>query len=421
MTPATRQSPWTGTWAALATLAAAAWFVYETPWPAWRHPAAFAAAFWVLLVTLGVLVLGDWNRLRERRRAARRPAYHGTEARLARAALLRFVVLAALFGGLTVFYLEYPLYADAYYRPWRDVVRPLYQAFLLGGLPYIWVTLRWHGGIGADCSDPAVHSLLLLRGLVRAALRRSWRPLRRLSRNRRQHRFLLGLAVEAFFLPLMTVFMASELRDLGAAAHALRGGLTGFAAFREGYALGFHGLILMDVAVAIPGYLLPLRWLDNKIQSVDRTVLGWVAALICYPPFNKLTWVYLPRRHEDAFLLIHDPYLRGTLMVLTLLFLSIYVWATMAFGPRFSNLTHRGILTRGPYAWVRHPAYAAKNLSWWTELLPWCGNPWNFVSLLGWNAIYILRAITEERHLRQFEEYRAYAAKVRYRFIPGVW
>ncbi len=37
-----------------------------------------------------------------------------------------------------------------------------------------------------------------------------------------------------------------------------------------------------------------------------------------------------------------------------------------------------------------------------------------------WNLLYILRAITEERHLGKFEEYREYIKKVKYRFIPWV-
>jgi protein-S-isoprenylcysteine O-methyltransferase Ste14 len=38
-----------------------------------------------------------------------------------------------------------------------------------------------------------------------------------------------------------------------------------------------------------------------------------------------------------------------------------------------------------------------------------------------WSFIYFLRAITEERHLSNDPEYVAYAQKVRYRFIPGVF
>jgi protein-S-isoprenylcysteine O-methyltransferase Ste14 len=36
------------------------------------------------------------------------------------------------------------------------------------------------------------------------------------------------------------------------------------------------------------------------------------------------------------------------------------------------------------------------------------------------SAIYYWRAITEERHLSEDAEYRVYAKKVRYRFIPRV-
>jgi protein-S-isoprenylcysteine O-methyltransferase Ste14 len=42
-------------------------------------------------------------------------------------------------------------------------------------------------------------------------------------------------------------------------------------------------------------------------------------------------------------------------------------------------------------------------------------------SMLGWALLYVLRAITEEDHLRSVDgDYAAYAARVRYRFIPGL-
>ena len=37
---------------------------------------------------------------------------------------------------------------------------------------------------------------------------------------------------------------------------------------------------------------------------------------------------------------------------------------------RFSNLTYRGVLTNGPYAFTRHPAYLSKNLFWWCASMP---------------------------------------------------
>jgi protein-S-isoprenylcysteine O-methyltransferase Ste14 len=93
-----------------------------------------------------------------------------------------------------------------------------------------------------------------------------------------------------------------------------------------------------------------------------------------------------------------------------------YAWATVAFGLRFSNLTHRGILTHGPYAWTKHPAYLSKNLFWWLATLPFLattGNPVDMIrntALLALvSGVYYWRARTEERHLMADPIYREYA------------
>ncbi len=51
----------------------------------------------------------------------------------------------------------------------------------------------------------------------------------------------------------------------------------------------------------------------------------------------------------------------------------IFSWASIALGFKASNLTNRGIVTHGPYAFVRHPGYAAKNFAWWLGALPVLG------------------------------------------------
>jgi protein-S-isoprenylcysteine O-methyltransferase Ste14 len=42
-------------------------------------------------------------------------------------------------------------------------------------------------------------------------------------------------------------------------------------------------------------------------------------------------------------------------------------------------------------------------------------------SLFAWAYIYHVRALTEERHLSMDAEYRAYCARVRWRYVPGVY
>ena len=87
-----------------------------------------------------------------------------------------------------------------------------------------------------------------------------------------------------------------------------------------------------------------------------------------------------------------------------------------SFGGRFSNLTHRGIITNGPYRYTKHPAYLAKNLSWWLLAMPFMVSDGvgaalsRCALLLCLNALYYLRAKTEERHLALDPVYVAYAA-----------
>jgi protein-S-isoprenylcysteine O-methyltransferase Ste14 len=96
----------------------------------------------------------------------------------------------------------------------------------------------------------------------------------------------------------------------------------------------------------------------------------------------------------------------------------VYVWSTAAFGLRFSNLTHRGIITHGPYRWTKHPAYLAKNLSWWMISVPFvAGSGWlvaiqSCLMLAAVNLIYYLRAKSEERHLAADPVYRDYQAYI---------
>jgi len=119
-----------------------------------------------------------------------------------------------------------------------------------------------------------------------------------------------------------------------------------------------------------------------------------------------------------------------SLNVALLLLMAIYASASVALGLKASNLTHRGIVARGPYAVVRHPAYLTKNLAWWIGSIPIISAGYDLsfidgtkavVAMAGWSAVYVLRALTEEDHLRGVDvDYANYAARVRYRFVPGI-
>ncbi len=184
-------------------------------------------------------------------------------------------------------------------------------------------------------------------------------------------------------------------------------------------------LFVIDVQIGTVGYLLTLRPLDSHIRSGNPLLAGWLAALLCYPPF---VWGIIGPDQQILSYEFATPgwthWLAGNPALLwawggLLVFLTgVYAWATVVFGIRFSNLTYRGVLTHGPYRFTRHPAYLAKNLFWWALVLPFMVTAdsgleamRNCVFLLAVNAIYFWRARTEEAHLlAEDPKYRDYHA-----------
>lgn len=179
-------------------------------------------------------------------------------------------------------------------------------------------------------------------------------------------------------------------------------------------------MFVIDVAFATVGYLLTFRALDAHIRSATPYAQGWMAALICYPPFTLMgnggPLDYHPGTAEWTHWLSGHPALLAITGAVLVVLTAIYAWATMAFGLRFSNLTHRGILTHGPYAVSRHPAYLAKNLFWWVSTIPllattgsWADAVRNTLLLAAVSGVYYWRAKTEELHLGVDPAYQAYS------------
>ena len=79
------------------------------------------------------------------------------------------------------------------------------------------------------------------------------------------------------------------------------------------------------------------------------------------------------------------------------------------------------VISTGPYAWVRHPIYAGAILFFLgTALL--LGSWYAFAIGLVLIALLGLRAVWEEDTLKaELPGYPDHAARVRYRFVPGVW
>ena len=275
-------------------------------------------------------------------------------------------------------------------------------------------------------------SLLFFRVLKRWLLRPGEASRRGLLPDERVA--VLTTLLKSFFGPMMVHSLM--VFCMGALAYALAfleyGSLSsGFRTFFDQFGFWFvmQVILFVDVLIFTVGYLVESRRLGNEIRSVDPTLIGWAAALVCYPPFNLITSKVLGAERSD-FPQFDDPALHISLNLVLLLLMAVYASASVALGLKASNLTHRGIVARGPYAVVRHPAYTCKNLAWWIGATPVVVAAFNeslttgllsIASVLAWSLLYVLRAVTEEDHLRRVSgEYAEYSAKVRYRFIPGV-
>lgn len=223
----------------------------------------------------------------------------------------------------------------------------------------------------------------------------------------------LGWTIKAFFLPFMVSVLPNTI-----------GFVTNYDYANMAIApfpladLSMNVLFLIDVSFGAIGYIFALRFLDTHIRTANPLLGGWIAALICYPPFNAATLGgpirYMDGRDWTYWLGGHDWILWfwGGLIVFLVF---VFAWSTVIFGLRFSNLTHRGIITNGPYRYSKHPAYLSKNLFWWAVHMPflsmagWDDAVRNSIMLVAVNLIYYWRAKTEEKHLLTDPAYRNYA------------
>ncbi|MEM7121734.1 MAG: isoprenylcysteine carboxylmethyltransferase family protein [Pseudomonadota bacterium] len=386
----------TNGWVCLAGLGAvAAGLVVMT----WLEVATIWATAVALVLVALPMALGDLLVLKVHRRPTsglNGPDVPSGPPNVARVAtkLLGLAVMVAL---LAVFYWAMPIYGRDFYAPFITLATWSLPLVVVLTVPYvIWIDRRM-----TEPEDGAWQWGQLCLGRWR---RRDGQALKT---------FVLGWVIRAFFLPLMV----SAFYDVIAWVMSNPVG-GGFENAFWAVTWFFKVALFADLAFVAIGYVLTLRLLDNHIRSVNPLVIGWLVALVCYQPFWSVIanqylsyndgfgwWDWLK---DDSVLVIGW----SVLMVLTNI---AWVWANMTFGLRFSNLTHRGILTNGPYRWTKHPSYIAKNIYWWLLSVPFISlTSWddalrNCLLLLAVNAIYYARARTEEIHLSEDPVYVAYA------------
>ena len=313
--------------------------------------------------------------------------------------ILKVAGLLLTLAPFAAAYSCFPEYAGAFYNPFYNLLLRFWPGLVASSILYIVIV----DGHMREPKDTLWRLGRLLMG--------KWEEGNRWELGNHYR----GWLVKAFFFPLMFVWLNNSTFkvvnfDL---SNANWNNLAG-------YDFLYDFIFFIDLLFTTVGYALCFRPIDTHIRTAEPTFLGWGVALFCYEPFFSMLFEKQYVKYGGVGFgnwLSQHPMVRQGWGLSILLLITIYVLATVAFGVRFSNLTHRGILTNGPYRFTKHPAYVSKNASWWLVSVPFILMPADGVFgalrrclLLGCvNFVYFMRARTEERHLSRDPTYVAYA------------
>lgn len=323
---------------------------------------------------------------------------------------------------------------NRYYQPWFYTLDVLWQLFLVCGLPYILLTRAFKYNPEADKKSlTTLTEKCLMLPVFKLFGAQRLKP----KFNINDKRAALGLAVKFFFAPVITIFFFDNFNNLvnnfdylrdGFVSHLTHGTYTRKVLGNDLLNISTAFIFTIDVGLAWVGYIVSSRWVDNQTVSAEPTLLGWLVCLISYPPFRIIGGWFFTGPGEKLFMQLPNQMLVGVLGCMMLISYFVYMLPTIWFGVRFSNLTHRGIIRKGPFSVVRHPAYAAKNFGWWCVGFPVavyaCFTSgltvglFYIAGLVFLTGVYYLRALTEERHLSFDPDYVEYCHHVKYRFFP---
>ncbi len=216
----------------------------------------------------------------------------------------------------------------------------------------------------------------------------------------------------ALWLALMGGILFLAAGDLGWPQGWVLLGQLAFCSFAVGFWLARHDPALLESRFSSPLHRDQKPWDRVFMLLAGLTFVGWMVFLAL--DARRFEWSHVPRWLQVlGFLLIS--------LCMIVVWQSFRVNSFAAPQVRVQAGRAHRVITEGPYRIVRHPMYAGSVLyfvgmplllgSWWGLL---------FVPLLV--AGIAARAIGEENMLRrELTGYDAYAERVRYRLVPGLW
>jgi protein-S-isoprenylcysteine O-methyltransferase Ste14 len=180
------------------------------------------------------------------------------------------------------------------------------------------------------------------------------------------------------------------------------------------------GILVINSLVLPPELIAERGQIKEDTKSWDK-VLG---ILLITPTLGTLIVAGLDKRFGWSLPLAVVVHLVA--LIFYALAQGLFTWA-MASNKFFSGTVRiqkeRGhtVASGGPYRYVRHPGYVGYIASWIATSLA-LGSLWALIPAGLVMGLMVVRTALEDKTLRaELDGYKDYAARVRYRLLPGVW
>ena len=188
--------------------------------------------------------------------------------------------------------------------------------------------------------------------------------------------------------------------------------------------LGLYlAFLVFNIIVILPGH----KDLAEERSRVGPGTKGWDRVIGGIGAFGGL-FILLLAGLDERFSWPGGISLEVQIAAFVLLGLSypLFTWAMVSnkfFATTVRIQKERGhtVQTGGPYRFVRHPGYASLLVSYITIPIA-LGSLWACIPMALLVVNLFVRTALEDRTLQnELEGYKDYAARVRYRLLPGIW
>jgi len=188
---------------------------------------------------------------------------------------------------------------------------------------------------------------------------------------------------------------------------------------------------LLAIATIMFWLVIPLFWIPVHLFSVSYRRIGLKAYLIPLVIWLPCCFVLYMNRHlllEHRIVIPHAPSILGVMLLVSGLLL--HIWTARLLGlwgiigvPEVTVEVQTELVTRGPFAAIRHPTYLAHTLIFSGAFLMTGVLAVGIVTILDFLIVNLLIIPLEEKDLKNRfgSGFHAYKKKVPYRFVPGIF